>query len=146
TQWYADSRDELLHVLDTTDPTKPVWTHQRSQRTARYWHRRQTHETLIHLWDLRTVTNPPAAAPTEADPALWVDTVDELFEVFASKRAEQERATLPDPLRMHATDHTRRWTIRPDYTCEPISAGRRGATVTGSAGDLALFSWGRLPA
>ncbi|HRQ01144.1 MAG TPA: maleylpyruvate isomerase family mycothiol-dependent enzyme [Terrimesophilobacter sp.] len=144
TQWYSESRRELLDLLDTTDPSKPVWTHQRSHRTARYWHRRQAHETLIHLWDLRSVTDPNAPAPGEAEPALWVDTIDELFEVFATKRAEQERATLPNPLRMHATDHHRKWTIHPDYTCEPVAKGRRGATVTGTAGDLALFSWGRL--
>lgn len=141
---YAAARRELLDLLDTTDPAKPVWTHQRSQRTARYWHRRQAHEALIHLWDLRSVQDASAAAPAEAEPALWVDTVDELFEVFATKRAEQERISLPAPLRMKAVDHRRQWTIHPDFTCEPVARGRRGATVTGTAGDIALFSWGRL--
>lgn len=143
-EWYADSRRQMLDLFDATDPAKPVWTHQRSNRTARYWHRRQTHETLVHLWDLRSVTDAAAAAPTEASPSLWVDTVDELFEVFATKRAEQEGVSLPAPLRMKATDHRREWTIHPDFTCEPVAVGRRGATVTGTAGDLALFAWGRL--
>src|SRR5690554_3471083 len=143
-EWYAESRRELLDLLDETDPTTPVWTHQRSQRTARYWHRRQTHETLVHLWDLRSVTDASVAAPAEASPALWVDTVDELFEVFATKRAEQEGVALPAPLRMIATDHRRTWTIHPDFSCEPIAVGHRGASVTGTAGDLALFAWGRL--
>lgn len=146
TDWYAQRRGELLHTLDTTDPAKPVWTHQRSQRTARYWHRRQTHETLIHLWDLRSAQDASAPAPEEASPDLWVDTTDELFEVFATRRAEQERATLPAPLRMQASDHRRTWTIHPDFTCEPVAKGRRGATVTGTAGDLALFAWGRITA
>lgn len=143
-EWYAASRRELLDLLESTDPAKPVWTHQRSQRTARYWHRRQTHETLIHLWDLRSVTDAAAAAPAEASPSLWIDTVDELFEVFATKRAEQEGVSLPAPLRMKATDHRREWTIHPDFSCEPVAVGHRGATVTGTAGDLALFAWGRL--
>src|SRR5690606_28879827 len=144
-EWYAQSRLELLNLLDSTDPTKPVWTHQRTQRTARYWHRRQAHETLIHLWDLRSIQDASAAAPAEAEPALWVDTTDELFEVFATRRAEQERISLPGILRMTATDHRRQWTIHPDFTCEPVARGRRGATVTGTAGDLALFAWGRIP-
>ena len=51
---------------------------------------------------------------------------------------------MPGPLRMRATDHRRVWTIHPDFTCEPAAAGRGGATVTGTAGDLALFAWGRI--
>ena len=64
--------------------------------------------------------------------------------MFATKRAEQERIALPAPLRMRAADHRREWTIHPDFSCEPVARGRRGATVTGTAGDLALFAWGRL--
>src|SRR5690606_13515685 len=38
-EWYAQSRLEHHNLPDPTDPTKPLWTHQRTQRTARYWHR-----------------------------------------------------------------------------------------------------------
>lgn len=142
-EWYSESRRILLETLDATDPMTPVWTHQRSHRVVYYWHRRQLHETLVHLWDLRSVEDPLAPPPAEVTPALHVDNVDELFEVIATKRAEQERVSLPGPLHLQATDHARHWTIHPDFSCEPVERGRRGALVTGSAGALMLFAWDR---
>ena len=44
-----------------------------------FWHRRQLHETLIHLWDLRTA----GGLDLVVEPMFWVDTVDEALTVYA---------------------------------------------------------------
>ena len=43
-----------------------------------FWHRRQLHETLIHLWDLRTA----GGLDLVVEPMLWADTVDEALTVM----------------------------------------------------------------
>lgn len=44
--WYRDSRRQLL---DSLDPYIPCYTFSRSDTSVRFWHRRQLHETLVHL-------------------------------------------------------------------------------------------------
>ena len=58
---------------------------------ASFWHRRQTHETLVHLWDLRTA----GGLDLSVDPRLWADTVDEVVTVMQPR---QERMGRMEPL------------------------------------------------
>ncbi|GAA1454071.1 maleylpyruvate isomerase N-terminal domain-containing protein [Nesterenkonia lacusekhoensis] len=50
---YAARADLLLSTLREVSPHQECTT-RIGRGPARFWHRRQAHETLIHLWDLHT--------------------------------------------------------------------------------------------
>ena len=110
-------------------------------KTVGFWHRRQLHESLIHLWDLRS-RNPGAAPPAEASPLVWTDTVDELFQVFLPRSSPAERLDLGGTLTLLASDTRRSWTFAHDWT--PGDPDAATATVTAPADVLALCCWNRL--
>lgn len=111
---------------------------------ASFWHRRQLHETLVHLWDLRT-----AGALAGEEPAwLWADTVDEVVTILQPRQVRLERMPQPArPVRLTAPDAERTWLLG----VAPEEAGheRAGADgtgdveVSGRAQDLALMLWRR---
>lgn len=100
---------------------------------ASFWHRRQVHETLIHLYDLRT----PLALETDGVPAdIWADGVDEVVSMFYPRQVRLGRTEpVPYAIELTASDVARTWIIGEG---EPV------ATVTAPARDLDLFLWGRI--
>lgn len=140
--WYAGGRRMLLDTLESRPASDPVWTLKRSDRTAGFWHRRQLHETIVHLWDLRSTADPDAAPPAEVDAETHADGIDELFDVFVPKAAEQNKASLPSPLTLRATDTDRFWTVHRDFSCD-FETLSRSTVVAGPAGALLLFAWNR---
>ncbi|GAA2719492.1 maleylpyruvate isomerase family mycothiol-dependent enzyme [Cellulomonas aerilata] len=113
---------------------------------ASFWRRRQLHEALVHLWDLRTA----GGLPLDVDPALWADTVDEVVTVMQPRQVRMGRMDpLPAPVALVATDAgDRTWTLGPGGGDQAgVRAGMpAGAQVTGPAQGLALLLWGRAPA
>jgi uncharacterized protein (TIGR03083 family) len=138
---YRAAATELLDVLGATDPDRPCWTLDPTDRRAGFWARRQLHEALVHLWDVRSTT---AGAPpiTDLPPELCADGVDEFLQVFPPRIGPSSHRPLPGPLLLRATDAPAAWWIAPDWSVEP---GERdaGATAHGPAGALLLFVWGR---
>lgn len=99
---------------------------------ASFWHRRQVHETLVHLWDLRTA----GGLPLDVDAAVWADTVDEVVTVMQPRQEHLGRMEpLPAPVGLVATDVERTWSLG--------GTGAPAVTVTARAQDLALLVWGR---
>ncbi|GAA1867911.1 maleylpyruvate isomerase family mycothiol-dependent enzyme [Myceligenerans crystallogenes] len=115
---------------------------------ASFWHRRQVHETLIHLHDLRAAVAGRAEPGLVADvtPGTWADGVDEVVTVFQPRQVGLGRMR---PLGVHVLlqaddvpgapswvlgfpDRDRAREILPDVA------------VTGSAQSLALLLWRRL--
>lgn len=125
---------ETLHVLDPGATTSTLL----GPGPVAFWHRRQVHETLVHLWDLRTAAGAPGAWPAE----LWADTVDELVTVMQPRQVRLGRmAELPVRIRVEAEDVGRAWTFEaaPDVHEEP------DVVVAGPAEALALLLWRRRP-
>jgi uncharacterized protein (TIGR03083 family) len=109
--------------------------------TVAFWYRRQAHETLVHLWDLKTAVGRTLAV----DPMLWADTVDEAVTVLYPRQLRLGRAAAaPVRLVLVGADVGRSWTL-PETTVAPdeTSTAQPAATVTGSAQALALLLWGR---
>ncbi|MBO0899981.1 maleylpyruvate isomerase family mycothiol-dependent enzyme [Cellulomonas sp. zg-ZUI22] len=132
---YAAQAAELYETLAALDPAAPAWTLDDSG-VVRFWHRRQVHETLVHLWDLRTAGD----LPLEVPPALWADTVDEVVHVMHPRQVRLGRSTAsPVRVGLAATDAGRTWTVhaRDDAPAAPL------AEVAGPAASLALLLWGR---
>lgn len=133
--FYAAQAAELRTTLDALDLDAPAWTLDDSG-VVRFWHRRQVHETLVHLWDLRTA----GGLPLDVDPALWADTVDEVVTVVQPRQVALGRMpALPGRVRLHADDADRAWTLHAadDAAPDPV------VEVDGPAQRLALLLWGR---
>ncbi|WP_136519554.1 maleylpyruvate isomerase family mycothiol-dependent enzyme [Cellulomonas telluris] len=132
---YARCARELRDTLGGLDPDATTSTLLGPGPVA-FWHRRQVHETLVHLWDLRTAAGLPATAPA----ALWADTVDELVTVMQPRQVRLGRMEqLPVRVRVEARDTDRAWT----FEAAPEVAPRPDVVVTGTAEELALVLWRR---
>jgi uncharacterized protein (TIGR03083 family) len=132
---YAACAAELRETLRSLDPAAPART-LLEHGTVAFWHRRQLHETLIHLWDLRTA----GGLDLTVDPTIWADTVDEAVTVMQPRQVRLGRTPAP-PVRLElaATDVQGRWST----AAAAAAPGGRAATVLGPAEALALLVWGR---
>lgn len=129
--WFDETTATLLAALDT-DPASPAWTFH-PPRTVGFWQRRRCLETLVHRWDAEHALGETA----ELDPALAGAGVAEVFDTFAPRQVTRGRAKPPQQaLRLTATDTGRCWTYGPG---DPV------ATVSGTAEQLLLALWQRLP-
>lgn len=128
---YASCAAELRDTLTELGPEARSWTLV-GDGPAAFWHRRQTHETLVHLWDMRTAGGLGLAV----DPAVWADAVDEVVTVMQPRQERMGRMEpLPAPVALHAVDADRAWSLG--------GVGQPSVQVHGTAGDLALLLWGR---
>ena len=146
--WYRESRRLLLDTLDSVDQDAPCYTFSRSDRSVRFWHRRQLHETLVHLWDLRSTTDPAAPAPVEASTAVCADSIDEFLDVFVGRSSAEARVDLGGVLRLEASDADSSWLLGPDWTLLSThttsgATGTATATLTATAADLLMVVWNR---
>ncbi|WP_454051551.1 maleylpyruvate isomerase family mycothiol-dependent enzyme [Cellulomonas sp. Marseille-Q8402] len=130
--FYREQADALVTTLRDLGPAAPGLT-LNGPGPAAFWHRRQLHETLVHLHDLALATG--TAHPVD-DPALWADAVDEVVTVMTPRQVRLGRlAPLAVPVRLVAADAGRAWALGP--------AEEPRATVTGPTRTLALLLWGR---
>lgn len=125
---------ELETALAGADPVERVWTWA-SQQDVAWVLRRQTHEAVVHTADVEQVLGDERPIPT----AVGMDGIDEWLEVFVP-------AALPDgppqgahPVVLHALDADAERTLFPGSRPFPV------AVLTGTAGDLMLTLWHRVP-
>ncbi|MCG2801111.1 MAG: maleylpyruvate isomerase family mycothiol-dependent enzyme [Cellulomonas sp.] len=131
---YRRTAAEVHTTLSTTPPDAPAWTLDLSGRSG-FWHRRQVHETLVHLWDLRTAGGLSLDQPA----ALWADTVDEVVTVMAPRQVRLGRASWPTrTVALVCDDADGAWTL------PATDVGSPAVTVQGPAASLALLLWSRL--
>ena len=130
--YYDASATLLRETLIELDPDAPAKTLNGPGQVS-FWHRRQLHETLIHLYDLRT----PLALEVDRVPTpVWVDGVDEVITMFYPRQVRLGRTeSVPHPVEFTASDVGRSWLVGDG---DPI------ASVSAPARDLDLFLWGRL--
>lgn len=134
---YARCAAELRETLDQLGPDATAWTLV-GNGPASFWHRRQTHETLVHLWDLRTAGRLDADAP----PAVWADAVDEVVTMFQPRQVSLGRGEpLSRGVGLVASDEPARWLLG---SAQPTPTTSADATMTAPAKALALVLWRRL--
>lgn len=147
---YAAQAMTLRQALTEVDPDSigRVLAHPRplAPGPVRFWHRRQVHETLVHLHDLLAAR---AGAGTVglvgAGPEVWADTVDEVVTVLQPRQVGLGRmAPLRHPVALMATDvdGTPVWVLgAPGERADEVAPD---VVVTGPAEGLALTLWRRL--
>lgn len=102
------------------------------------------HETAVHRWDAEAAVT--AASAVDAD--LAPDGIEELLEVFLYEAA----ASLPGEglggsLGLRCTDVAGAWVIRLAKRRAEVTPdeGPATATLSGTASELLLFLWNRVP-
>ena len=139
--WMRAGATDLATTLRRLDPTAPTWHPFPSEQVARFWPRRQAHETTIHRWDAEQA----CGDTTGIDPSLASDGIDEYFEVILPRLVAGGRATLPTgSLHVHCTDVSGEWLVWADDGYRMIRAHQKGdAALRGSAAAILLRLWGR---
>ncbi|MER6314151.1 maleylpyruvate isomerase family mycothiol-dependent enzyme [Streptomyces sp. NPDC001581] len=152
TEWFAQGARELAELLRELGPDTPVWTWSADQ-TSGFWLRLQLIELAVHRWDAQSATGTPGPL----DQAVAADAVTQTFEVMAPARRAWKAAPAGtgERYRFRSTDGPENWTVvfASDallLECGPAPEDDHilpaDVEAAGTASDLALFLWGRLPA
>jgi uncharacterized protein (TIGR03083 family) len=122
--YLAEGAAELRALLTSVDLDEPVWTFL-GHRPARWWLRRQAHETVVHAGDGAEV--------------LEVFT-PELFDTAAF-------GGTGETAHLHATDTPGEWFLRfgPDSVTVTAEHAKGDVAARGPAADLERLAWGRRP-
>ena len=140
-EWFAAGVDELadgLAVIDT-EVDWPTWA---GPQPGAWFPRRMAQETVVHRWDV---------APEPIDGDLAADGLDELLVGFLRFMPKDRFADVTGTIHLHATDtdltEPCEWllTLGPEgIAAAPVHA-KGDVALRGSASDLLLWSWNRVP-
>ncbi|HLM04242.1 MAG TPA: maleylpyruvate isomerase family mycothiol-dependent enzyme [Blastococcus sp.] len=130
----AAQNAELETVLSGADPHERVWTWAPRQDVA-FVLRRQLMEATVHTADVEQVLGHLHPIP----PDVGLDGLDEWLQVMVPGALPQGPPQDAHPVVFHAVDADAERTLFPGSRPFPIAA------LTGTAGDLLLAAWRRLP-
>lgn len=143
--WFGAGAAELERQFATTPVSEPLWTWGSSQ-TAGFWQRMQAIEVAIHRWDAENAIGDPG--PMDAD--LAADAIVQTFEVMAPMRRAMLHASpgTGERFRFSPSDGSGEWALR--FDDDRVTLGDADedcdVAIAGTASDLMLFLWHRLPA
>jgi uncharacterized protein (TIGR03083 family) len=142
--WFAAGAEVLIRALTTSPAELRCWTFLPARSPLEFWARRQAHETEIHRADVDLARGGPEV---DFDKALAADGIEELLFGFAPRVRHLE---LPSEIRLgfSANDLPQSWGVRLAAAGVQAERGVDAADcwVRGSACDLYLLLWNRLPA
>jgi uncharacterized protein (TIGR03083 family) len=143
-QAFRDGAAALLETLASVDAATPVWTFGAHDRTAAFWQRRRSQETAVHRYDAESA----AGTTTPVDTALAVDGIDEFTMVFLPRLADNFGPVGDGTVHVHCTDAEGEWliTLRDGQATVAREHAKGDVAARGTASDLLLFLWGRVPA
>jgi uncharacterized protein (TIGR03083 family) len=135
--WYEAGATGLVERLSTMDlsATWPTWA---GPQPGTFFPRRMAQETAVHRRD---------ADPVPVDPALAVDGVDELLELFAPRIPVDRFNGRTGSMHLHATDTDGEWLVQitPDGIRFEHGHAKGDVALRAAAGDLLLWAWNRNP-
>lgn len=141
--YYRTSADALVTALRETSPDAPAWTFLGGPDVVAFWSRRQAQEHSIHRWDAEGAIG--GGSPIA--PELAVDGIDEYFLMGNRHLAKRPEFSLGGTVHLHCTDIEGEWML--DITGGTVTItkehGKGAAAIRGTASDLVLGLWGRIP-
>lgn len=163
--WLADGAALLAAELRAAGSGAEVWSWG-WDRTAHFWARRMTHETVVHRADAALAVRVPdekepyEVEPYEVEPAVAADAIDEWLRIveFAAADGDAEALELRGAgrgIHLHATDPPEalggveaEWLI--EFTDDGFNWGRGGhgkgtVALRGGLTELLLVFYRRLP-
>jgi len=131
--WYAAGAAELVEAL-SIDLDRTCWT-LAWPRTARFWRRRQLHETAVHRWDLEEALG----RPHQVDGEVALDGIDEVLTVMLPRQVRYRRVE-------QSSRWVRLWVDGQDraLASSAVRDPQPVATVAADAATVLLLLWGRL--
>ncbi|QIJ61160.1 maleylpyruvate isomerase family mycothiol-dependent enzyme [Streptomyces sp. JB150] len=143
--WYRESHSGLVDTLSGAAPDVVCFTFLPAPSPLEFWARRQAHETTVHRYDAQAALG---GTPDPVAPDLAADGIDELLRGFHARSRSRVRTQTPRTLRVRATDADAVWTVRlspePPVTARDDS-GEADCELSGTAGELYLALWNRVP-
>ncbi|MFC5720429.1 maleylpyruvate isomerase family mycothiol-dependent enzyme [Streptomyces gamaensis] len=147
--WFTDGAAALEARFRNTPPDTPVWTWA-PERTAAFWLRIQAIEAAVHRWDAQGAFGTPQPVDTD----LAVDAISHNFTVMAPFRRARRQAPpgAGERYGFRRTDGAGRWTVTFEDDAVRLGEGagegegEADTELAGTASDLLLFLWHRLPA
>jgi uncharacterized protein (TIGR03083 family) len=140
---YVDEGYQLLaDTFAGATPTDTAWSWT-DQDNVTFWARRQTYELAVHRWDAQLA----CGEPEPIDREIAVDGIWELFDLMPYRTAGPPPAGNGETMHLHCTDGDGEWLIHLDpdgVHVEPVHA-KGDVAARGTASDLYLFAWGRVP-
>lgn len=146
---FSAGADHLVRVLGETDPAAACWTWAPTQQNAGFVLRHQVQEAAVHHWDAEHAAGRRLTLGT----AMSADAIDE-FLTFSMSTVddppESPRPALDGELVLAATDAGLDWTVTDDSVPGTVRFSTGTADpglprVTGTASDLLLWLYGRVP-
>lgn len=141
--WFATGATTVATLFAERDPSDSVWTWWTDQNVG-FWQRMQAIEAAVHRWDAENAVG----TPNPIDAELATDTVSQTFEVMAPARRFTQQAPpgSGERFRFRQTDGDHTWTVMFDGDAVRLVDDGHDVEIAGTASDLALFLWQRLPA
>jgi len=143
--WSAQGAVELEDALRGAEPDESVW-HWSDNHHVSHHLRMQAIETLVHRWDVESAHG----RTSPIDPELARDGIDQHFEVMLPARRKwgEPRVGSGETYHVHRTDGEGEWFVRfaPDDVEIRREHRKADVAIRGSAADLFLYLWGRIPA
>lgn len=140
--WYAQSVNDAIETLSSTDPSMRCWTWTGEQDVA-WIIRRMAHESSIHMWDACTAVG--ASAPLTAE--LSSDGIDEFLYVMVP-HVREGQPIVGGSVHVHCTDVDGEWLAVPgegDQLVMTREHAKGSCAIRGTANDLLLLLWRRIP-
>ncbi|MDG5807637.1 maleylpyruvate isomerase family mycothiol-dependent enzyme [Streptomyces ossamyceticus] len=150
--WLAESTELLLGALREAGPDAGCWTWwsaSQSPRTSGGVARHRVQETAVHTYDVQLTLGAPRPLPD----AVALDGVDEFLSTCCATTAAWPHK--PTAFDFHATEGSS-WRLTVDgdgarsdrlpVTTAGEGLGSAGVSVHGTAGELILFMYDRIPA
>jgi uncharacterized protein (TIGR03083 family) len=144
--WFREGHRYLVDTLTSAPPDVRCWHFLPAPSPLAFWARRQAHETTVHRFDAESALG---GAHSGIAPDFAADGIDELLCGFHARDRSKVRSEKPRVLRVRARDADDAvWTVRlsqePPATTRD-AAGEADCEVAGTAGQLYLALWNRLP-
>ena len=142
--WYSGTAKALAAALRAVDPAEYAPNFARTDETTAFWRRRQLHETVVHTVDLRRALG---LGDGTIDAGLASDGVHELITAFFRRLAGKGTPpVVTENILIRAVDTGDAWVLGPGEPPELLAGDApAAATIGGSAVDLYLGLWGRVP-
>lgn len=147
--WWDERYAELLATLDRLDPEMTAWNWAPQAKKAVFWHRRMAHETAVHRWDAQVAVG--LTEPIETK--LAVDGVSEVLDTWLPGGRRGGPTDGKGLVQLVASDVDHEWLARVrgagiallDTSTIIHEPHKIDAQAVGTASDLQLALWGRVP-